>query len=422
MMRALHRILFLFARMVLWKYEPDVIGITGSVGKTSTKDAVALVLSKKFSVRKSPKSYNNQLGVPFTILGVNAPGQNPLNWIALFWRALMLVIVRDSQYPQILVLEMGADRPGDIAYLTRLAPPHIGIVTSIGKDAPVHIEFFRNVDALVREKRQMVHSLTKKDIALLNADDPFVMEMKEKTRARVITLGFFQEADIFASDLVFYPEEGMHYKVHAEGNVIPMTLHALGKGQVYSSLFALAVGRIYGMNFVELEEALRHYKAPSGRLNIIEGIKNTLILDDSYNASPVATHEALDVLRMVGEEKRKLACLGDMSELGTFTEAEHKKVGRHVAEIGVEELYTVGPRAKILAEEAGKKMGQERVFIFDTAEEAERFIQNRLQKKDILLVKGSQVVRLEKVVKELMAHPEKAASLLVRQEKSWIIH
>lgn len=421
MLKFLQKILYLLAKIILLLYKPEVIGITGSVGKTSTKDAIHTVLSYRFLTRKSLKSYNNQIGVPLTIIGAETPGTNIGKWLFIFSKALKLIFFGEKNYPGILILEMGADRPGDIKYLTKLAPCKVGVITAIGEDSPVHIEFFKDIDELVREKRVLVTQLKKNAYAILNADDQNVLKMKEKTKAMVKTVGFNAKAEIYASDVILEENlTGLSYKVHFAGNVVPIFLQGcLGIGQVYASLFAVACGLIYGLNLVEISEALKKYNPPPGRMNLVPGIKNTLIIDDSYNSSPVACREALQVLKE-GKARRKLACLGDMAELGIYTAKEHQAIGQLVAESNVAELYVVGEKGKLIGQEAKKTMGEGRIFSFNTAEEAGRFIQDRLQSGDLLLVKGSQCVRLEKVVKELMAEPQRAKELLVRQEDSWL--
>src|SRR3990167_7723829 len=175
MRRFLHIILFQLARLVLRRQKPIVIGITGSMGKTSAKDAIATVLKRKFTVRQTQENYNNEVGVPLTIIGSNTGGRNPLKWCVIFLKAVLFGLFK-LNYPQVVVLEMGADKPGDIKYLTTLAPAHIGIVTMIS-DMPAHMQFFQDVDQLAQEKLVMLKHLKKDDIAIANLDEPYVADV-----------------------------------------------------------------------------------------------------------------------------------------------------------------------------------------------------------------------------------------------------
>jgi UDP-N-acetylmuramoyl-tripeptide--D-alanyl-D-alanine ligase len=425
MKKIIQKILYVLARAVLKKYKPEVVGITGSMGKTSTKEAIFSVLSSKFRVRQNLKNYNNELGLPLSILGVESGRKSILKWLGVIFHGLKLILSRDENYPQILVLEMGADHPGDIKYLTELAPCKIGVVTGIG---PAHLEFFESIEKIVKEKRTIVGHLRPDGFAVLNRDDEKVFEMREKTRAKVLTYGFFADAEVRAQEDGVIGEgveiSGMNFKVSYAGAVVPIFLPGvLGRQHIYAALAGAAVGIIYGMNLVEVAENLKRYEAPKGRMNLIHGIKNTLLIDDTYNASPIPVEAALGVLQAIklpAEDDKKFAVLGDMLELGSFSEEGHKQVGRAAATSGVDYLVTVGERSRDIfraAKEAG--MSEDKISNFRTPEEAGIFVQGKMKQGDVVLVKGSQGMRMEKVVKELMAEPLSACELLVRQDASW---
>lgn len=420
-----------FAKRILKKYKPEVIGITGSVGKTSTKEVVFAVLEKKFRVRKNIKNYNNEIGVPLTIIGSESGKKNIFIWMIIFLKAYWLIIFKNRNYPEKLVLEMGADHPGDIEYLVKLAPCKIGIITAIGSLGPVHLEFFKSVDQLIDEKSNIIKHLSREGIAVLNRDDAHVFPLKRKTNAKIVSFGFVEHADLRASDVSIAdhieikenkPVSGVRLKLHYKGSMVPVFLpQVLGKHQIYSALCAAAVGTIYDINLADIAEALKGYTPPPGRMRLIPGIKRTMIIDDSYNSSPVATIAALKTLETlhVEEGKRKYAVLGDMTELGTYTEEGHEEIGKYVARVA-DILVTIGEKGKIVAETAKKNnMPEDRVFGFANSERAGRFLQERIKEGDLILVKGSQAMRTEKVVKELMAEPMKAKELLVRQGKTW---
>jgi UDP-N-acetylmuramoyl-tripeptide--D-alanyl-D-alanine ligase len=419
----------LLAKWVLKKYKPQVIGITGSVGKTSTKEAVYTVLSSKWRVWKNIKNYNNELGVPLSILGVESGYKNPFTWLVVFFKALSMLVFRKKDYPELLVLEMGADKPGDIRYLTKLAPCHVGVITAIGH---VHEEFFGSLEKIIREKQVIVSHLKKDDYAVLNADDALVMQASEKTRGKIITFGFSDQAEVRAVELdvsagpsadpwVDVQINGLSFKLLYKGSTVPVFLPSvLGEHQVYSALAAAAVGLSLGMNAVDISGALRKYHSPAGRMNLIPGIKHTSIIDDTYNASPMATKAALRVLDKIKVSGRKFVALGDMLELGEYTEAGHREVGAAVVHVA-DFLITVGAKARFIADEAKKQgMPEEGVHSFDNIFEAGKFIQEELRAGDIVLIKGSQGARMERVVKELMAEPLEAEKLLVRQGTEWI--
>jgi len=429
--KLLEKKLRFFARRIIKKYQPDVIGVTGSVGKTSTKEAIFCVLSKRFSVRRNLKNYNNEIGVPLTIIDIESGKKSLIGWFKVFFKACKLIIFRCA-YPKILVLEMAADKPGDIEYLVDFVPCRVGIITAI---APVHLEFFKELENVVKEKAKIISHLEKDDFALLCADDELVIGLKDKTKASVSTYGFSDEAEIKGTEVQIsfsrnqdqdsikkQEIRGLSFKISYQGSTIPFFQPGvLGQHQAYSALAACAVGLAYGLNLSEISEALRDFKSPPGRMNLIKGIKETLIIDDSYNSSPKAAIAALEVLDKIPLEKgsKKYVALGDMAELGNFTEEGHKMIGREVVKYA-DILLTVGEKARMIADEAVKsEMKEENVFSFDKAEELGKFLQDRIHQNDLLLIKGSQVSRMEKVVKELMAEPLRASELLVRQGKEW---
>lgn len=417
------------ARLVLNKYKPKIIGVTGSVGKTSTKEAIYTVLASKFRTGKNIKNYNNEIGVPLAILGEETGRKNPFVWFGIFWRAFTKILFNDAQYPEMLVIEMGADKAGDIGYLTKLAPCTVGVVTAV---SGVHMEFFKTLEKVVSEKRKIISHLSKDGFAILNADDEEVINMKEKTKAKVLTYGFSEQADIRGiepqvshgpPDILKRPLsiQGISFKVLYEGSTIPMFLPSvLGKHQVLAGLAAVAVGVSFSLNLHEIATALKKFVSPPGRMNLLPGIKYTSLIDDSYNSSPKAAIAALDTLKSIDTGGKKIAALGDMAELGSESNSGHEEVGKHAATSDLDILVTVGEKAKVIAQAAQEAgMPQEKITSFDYAEQAGRYIQNIIDTGDIALIKGSQVVRMEKVTKELMTESLRADKLLVRQGPEW---
>jgi UDP-N-acetylmuramoyl-tripeptide--D-alanyl-D-alanine ligase len=409
------KILVTEARWAVKRSHPVVVGITGSVGKSSTKEAIATVLGARFSVRKSKKSYNSELGLSLAILGLETAWKNPIGWIKNIYRGWS--VIKSKNVPAMLVLEMGVDRPKDMDALTSIVRPTIAVVTPIG-DTPVHVEFFPSAEDIAREKSKILKTLTVQGHAILNSDDEIVLAMKEKTNAHVVTYGFGKDADIKASNYQI-TEDGISFKVDFEGASVPVRLRdCYGKHHVYPALAAMAVGSIFGLNLIESAEALQRYSSPPGRLCKIKGIKSSTILDDSYNASPLSVHAALDTLRDFDAE-RKIFVFGDMLELGRHTIDAHKAVGMMAAE-SINFFVTIGPRTKFAAEEAIKHgLKKAQVVSFSLSSEAAEYLKNIVREGDLILVKGSQGMRTERVVEELMAHPEEAPKTLCRQDDYW---
>jgi len=336
-LRILEKLLAKLAKAIINKYQPKIVGITGSMGKTSAKEAVYAVLNGKFNVRKNIKNYNNEIGVPLTIIGVETGGRSPIKWGLVFLRAVKLIFTRQKDYPEVLVLEMGADKPGDIGYLVNLFPCDIGVVTKIG---PAHMEAFKTVEKITREKQKMVTHLDKDKIAVLNCDDELVRAMHKKVKAKVIFFGYSEEANIRSVDLHNQGDgmdlTGIKFKIAYGGSTVPVALPGVvGAHQINSALSAAAVGIALGMNLIEVSEGLKNYKAPKGRMSLVQG-KQTLIIDDTYNSSPRAASAALDALQklQIEQVERKIAVLGDMLELGDFSEQAHLELGQKAAKRG----------------------------------------------------------------------------------------
>jgi len=417
MRKILENILLNQAKKIIARHKPVIIAVTGSFGKTATKDAIFAVLDDKSTVRQSVKNYNNELGVPLTVIGEEAPGSSLMNWLSLLLagrRALS-----DEDYPKTLILEMAADRPGDLQKLVDVASPKISIVTAVG---PVHLEYFLTEENIAKEKAVLVKVLPQDGTAILNGDDEKVDKMRELTKAKVMTYGFGENVDIRGADIQRKADGvGFSFKIHYDGKVIPSeTDHLLAEYQIYSLLAAFAAAIVLGKNPLDAAKRLSEFNPPPGRLKVLPGIKNTVIIDDTYNASPVAVRGAITVLKQAYPKARTWAVLGDMMELGGDSQIMHEEIGKHVFITGIDYLVAVGERSKDsarAAREAG--MSEDKIFRFERPEDAGKFLEDEIIPGDVLLVKGSQGARMEKIVKELMANPLDAPILLVRQGKGW---
>lgn len=407
-------ILEIEAKAVLKKYRPTVIAITGSVGKTSTKDAIYTVLAAALPhVRKSEKTLNTEIGVPLTVLGVENAWNDPIHWIQNILHGLELILGKNT-YPDILVLEVGADHPGDIKSLASWIRPHIAVVTKVGA-VPVHVEFFPSREALLLEKGELTKATRKGGVLILSEDDEDVKKMADGMTQEVITFGLRHSANVNAShDAIYYEKgnpAGISFNLNYGGQSLPVVVHGvIGTQQIYSLLAATAVGIAKGLALSTIARSLGKHVPPRSRMNLISGIKESVIIDDSYNSSPDALREALLTLGKVETAGRKIAVIGDMMELGKYSIEEHKKAGelaRQIASI----IITVGQRAKTMGDG---------VASFNASSEAVDYVRGIVEKGDVILVKGSQSIRMERITKAIMAEPEKAGELLVRQDPEWL--
>jgi len=427
MKRFIFRILERAAKKILARQQPKIVAITGSVGKTSSKEAIVAVLGQKFRVRGARKNYNNELGVPLTIIGVESPGRSVFGWLAVLWRAKKLQWSRDPKYPEWLVLEMGADHKGDIAYLCQIAPPDVAVITAVGA---AHTQFLGSIEEVAEEKSGVVRALKPGGSAVLNGDDAYAQDMRHEAKGQAVMYGFGGNEDVRADGVEMeFPERGVWPRGMAailryRERAIPfVTLGVVGKHALYPALAGAAVGLSLGLSMEEVEEGLRQYVSPPGRMRLVAGIKDTLIIDDSYNSSPKAAIAAVETLAEIEPERNgeRYAVLGDMAELGNLAQDSHRALGRRVAELPIDFLITVGELGKEIgkaAKEAGMK--EHCVADFSTSDEAGLFLQEKLEPGDVILIKGSQVARMEKIVKEVMAEPLRAEELLVRMDKSWV--
>jgi UDP-N-acetylmuramyl pentapeptide synthase len=422
-------ILTLEARLIIKKYRPFVIAVTGSVGKTSTKDAIYTVLKKQSGsyIRSSEKSLNSEIGLPLTIIGVSNAWYSISGWWHNVTRGLSLILEKHD-YPDTLIVEVGADHPGDIRRVAKWLQPNIAVITRISK-TPVHVEYFSSPEEVFEEKVSLAKSIKKGGALILYGDDDNVESIKEGVRERgaeVITFGTSSGSVVRGSgEHTIYDDskspEGISFTVEIDGKGSAVTLKGIiGSTYMYPLLAAAAVGKALGLSSESIASGLNEYQAPKGRMNLIAGINNSTLIDDSYNSSPDAAKAALEVLKNLKSTGQKIAVLGDMMELGKYSADEHRKIGT-LASTTVSQLVTVGVRSRATADEAiSSGMSTESVHPFVSGEDAISYLKSAIEPGDIILIKGSQSVRAERIVKALMNEPEKASELLVRQEKEWL--
>ncbi len=352
-----------------------VVGITGSVGKSTSKELIAAVLEQRYSTLKNPGNLNNEIGLPLTILKL-------------------------SEGHQRAVLEMGFYVPGEIRFLCEIAKPQVGVITNVGT---VHAERAGSQEAIARGKAELVEALppAPQGVAVLNYDDSWVRVMDEKTQARVLFYGLDPAADLWADQIEGLGLEGIRFRLHHRREVLYLRVPLIGRHSVHTVLRAAAVGLAEGLNWQEIITGLRsgHIQL---RLAAVHTESGALLLDDTYNASPQSMLAALNLLSEM--DGRKVAVLGDMLELGLYEWKGHEMVGRRAAEV-VDELITIGERGRMMAA-AARRMGfsSAQITELDDTDQAIPFLRDHLRDGDVVLIKGSRGMQMERIVTALEAH------------------
>lgn len=365
------------------RFSLPVVAITGSTGKTTTKDLVASVLGARWRVAATPGNYNNEIGLPLTLFELEA--------------GVMAAVV-----------ELAMRGRGQIAALAALARPTVGVVTNVGIS---HLELLGSQEAIAEAKAELISSLPPDGLAVLNADDPLVLAMATRAPGRVLTYGLAvtsPRADCRAGEIEDRGAEGVDFLLTFGGESRRVHLGLPGRHNVSNALAAAAVGLALGAGWEAVEAGLASPRRTAGRQQLRRARGGWLIIDDSYNASPASMRAALDLLSSLAGRGRKLAVLADMLELGPQEEAAHREVGRYAAAQGVHYLAGVGERARWLIEEAQLHLGSERARHWPDRRSAAEWILSLLQPGDVVLVKGSRAMGMEEV-----------ASILALQGEEW---
>ncbi len=405
------------SRSIINKHQPKIIGITGSVGKTSTRDAIYAVVKTAFSARVGKKNFNNELGMPLAVLGVDSPGRNVFKWLWVFLKGYLTLYI--GSFPKILVLEMGVDKPGDMDYLLSIAKPDIAVLTNIGIS---HYEFFKSYDTVALEKGKLLESLKIDGVGILNADNEIVMKQSSRIKGKVITYGFSEQSNVKVSILEekFTPPAHSKIKVETSFSNFEAMINAVGKPHVTSCAAAIAVGLNLNIPVDQICKGLQKYKPALGRINFIKGIKQSVILDDSYNASPASVKEALSIISRIPQEN-KMVVLGDMLELGDLSQPSHEEIGKIISGMDISKLVTVGSMGKVILDSAVQNgFDEAKANWFATSDEAKDFVRDSLISESAVLIKGSQSIRMEKISKELLFEPQSAPLVLPRQYGKWL--
>ncbi|MDH4207962.1 MAG: UDP-N-acetylmuramoyl-tripeptide--D-alanyl-D-alanine ligase [Anaerolineae bacterium] len=352
------------------QFDVRVIGVTGSVGKSTTKEAIHSVLSRGYVTLKSQESYNNETGLPLTLLQLNEGHQR-------------------------LVVELGMYALGEIRHLASLALPSVGVVTNV---EPSHLERLGSLERIAEAKAELVQALPPDGTAILNGDDPMVRSMADLTPATAFCYGLEPGNDLWASHIESRGLDGVRFRLHYGRETLHVKIPLLGRHSVHTALAAAAVGLVEGLPWGQIVAGLRHIEVQL-RLIATPGIKGTTIIDDSYNASPASSLAALNLLAEL--KGRKIAVLGDMLELGSYQEEGHRKVGRRAAEV-VDKLVTVGELGAAIGQEA-ITLGMEEadVLFAEDNQQAIDLLSGLLEPGDIVLIKGSRAMHMEDIVAQV---------------------
>lgn len=428
--KILQYLLWILAKMVLWRYRPLIIAVSGSTGKSSTKEAIYYALKNNFSVARSFSNLNTEIGLPLTLIEGENAKNNILGWFKNIFHALSLVIFKKKSYPRIWVLEMSEDHPHAISYLAQLSRPQIGVISWIG-EIPVHQSFYHHPQELQEEIRSLVKFLPPDGTAVLNGDNNLVLMAKEETSAKAITYGFASSNQVRASNYNLVIDKnlsqlGMSFRIEYQGSYVPLKLTGVfGQAQVYALLAGAACGLTLGLNLVQIAKNLEEYKVLKARTHLLAGLKKTWILDDTYNSNPDALKMALNIFADIVEHlkqskiysvKRRILVIGEMRELGQESEKAHRQIAQFIVP-NADLIIGVGEDIKKTLEEC-QKLGfpQNKMFWFSNSIEAGKKAKEIIEEGDFFLVKGSRGVHLEQVTWAIMQEPEKAHQYLSFEE------
>jgi UDP-N-acetylmuramoyl-tripeptide--D-alanyl-D-alanine ligase len=361
------------AQNTLSEHPVKVVGITGSIGKTTTKEFTSALLAKQFKVLKSEGNFNNHLGLPLSVLRL-----------------------RDGH--EIAVLEMGMSHPGEIKRLTRIAPPDVAVITNV---QPVHLEFLKSMANIAAAKKEILDGLKPNGTAVLNGDDTWVNKLSSSWKGNKVYFGMGKSRDVSAQNIRKTGLDGMSFELRYGGKRGKVTLPSFYESTLFNFLAAAAVAFTFSVPIEDIQESSAQVKPTAKRGTVFLLERDQILIDDSYNSNPAALESSLKSVAGLSA-KRKIAVLGDMLELGEDSPKYHASAGKKVVESGFDLLVTVGPLSKHMAEGARKAgMPEDCVFTFENSREAARKLGGFLDRGDLILVKGSRGIRMEDIVEQL---------------------
>jgi UDP-N-acetylmuramoyl-tripeptide--D-alanyl-D-alanine ligase len=409
-LKLIYLVLARYAKKVIKKHKPFVIGITGSAGKGTAKEAIYQVMYDKFGdqVRKNYGSLNAEIGIPLTILGYDSLPSKFL-WPCFLIKAYFKTLEKD--YPKYLILEMGVEHPGDINYFSEIVNPDMGVITLI---APAHLANFKNFEALKKEKLTLIDIVKPAGEIFINADSSELSALKGE---RFIRVGIQNKDVDYQAANVEVDLSGTSYRITTTGQNIAIKSKLLGDQFVYSQLIAFAVGQAFGIQSLQIKKSLEKILPVNGRMHFIEGKNKVNIIDDTYNSNPEAVKAALDVLNKMKYHSRKVAIIGNMNELGDFEKEAHLSIGKY-AKDRCDLAIFIGQNSKLMQKGYGDEKSSK---VFESKEDLYPCLEGIIKSEDLVLIKASQNKNyFEEITKRLMSHREDATKLLVRQSSFWL--
>lgn len=415
MKKIITAILKALAQHKIRRVAPTIIGVTGSYGKTTMKEVIAGVLEQKYRVLKSEKSLNTDIGMCLAILEQPSGFSSPLTWGRILLKgALNALFAKKADF---FVLEYGVDKPGDMEALLRIAHPDVAVITAI---APAHQAEgqFSSIDEIAKEKGRIAQAVQEKGLVILNHANEHIRHISASVKAKVSWYNDPKNLHATATQR----RQGIDAKIFIHAKPYDFFMPVIGTFHADCIQVAVLIAHRFDISPQLVRVALTNFVPPPGRMSLLEGAHGETIIDSSYNASPETMKNALEILKKMPAQRR-IAVLGSMNELGSKSEAAHRELARHCGD-WIDALITVGESAKTIADECLKQRSKpSNIASFESAYEANEYLlkPKRLREGDVLLIKGSQnKIRLERTVKALMAHPEKARTLLCRQEPEWL--
>jgi UDP-N-acetylmuramoyl-tripeptide--D-alanyl-D-alanine ligase len=397
-------VLLLLSRLVLKKYKPLIIGVTGSLGKTTTTKFIAALLKKKLNAIETEYDFATTLTAPLTILRLKKTKRtkNIFWFLPIFFIKTLGLLLFKKEYPQCFVLELRADvRVGQsMKTLISSLKPKVGVITTI---QPVHLTYFKSINRIVRAKRALIESLPSQGLALLNFDDALVRKMAKFTQADILFYGLSPQADIRAEKVKLGPT-GLEFEIHYQNKMIPIkSPYLINQAYVYPILAAVGLALNYtNSSAKKIADLAAKLKPIEGRGNLVPGIKKTTLINDAFNATPRSVSVALDSLMAVFKKKRKIAVLGDMLQMENLTEKGHRQIGQKISQTRPDLLITIGENAQIIAQEAVKSgYPKEQVLQTTDFEKATALLKKIIQGNEVILFKGSHGIRLYKIIEKL---------------------
>jgi UDP-N-acetylmuramoyl-tripeptide--D-alanyl-D-alanine ligase len=358
------------------RFALPVLAITGSAGKTTTKEMAATILAKTKRVLKTEGNFNNLVGLPLTLLGLR-------------------------EEHEAAVLELGTNRPGEIAALTWIAGPDVGVITNVG---PAHLEGLRSLEAVAEEKVDLFRFLPENGAAVINIDDERIRRLAETIRRRRITFGMGKDADVSAGNVRHGEDRNVRFHLRIQGIDMDLTLPVAGEHNVYNALAAAASCSVLGADIEQIRQGLADFKPVAGRMSIVRLKNGACVIDDTYNANPASVEEALKTLRALRGACRSAVVMGDMLELGDSAASWHEQVGGFLADSGADAIFLRGKLSREVAAGALERgFDRNRIFLFEEVDEIASELNARIAAGGWVLVKGSRRMKMEEIVRRIVA-------------------